>query len=269
MLEVAEPVRRATSARTSSTTSRFAVAEGEVGGDHRLQRRRQDDAVPRRLRAAAAVRAATVRFDGAPITGRRAHRIARRGLAYVPAERHLFPQMTVDREPRPRRLPAAARRGSGGRSCSSCSRGWPSGDASAPATMSGGEQQMLAVGRALMAQAAAAAARRADHRSRPEARRRGVRRARRPARHGLTIVVAEQQVPLALELADRGYVLENGRIQLDGHRRRAEQQPRRPARLPGNRVSAVARPARVSAGGSAPDRGRSRCGNRAVARGSA
>jgi len=34
--------------------------------------------------------------------------------------------------------------------------------------------------------------------------------------HGLTILVAEQQVPLALELADRGYVLEDGRIQLAG-----------------------------------------------------
>ncbi len=35
-------------------------------------------------------------------------------------------------------------------------------------------------------------------------------------RHGLTIVVAEQQVPLALSIADRGYVLENGRIELAG-----------------------------------------------------
>ena len=34
--------------------------------------------------------------------------------------------------------------------------------------------------------------------------------------HGLTILVAEQQVPLALDLADRGYVLEDGRVQLAG-----------------------------------------------------
>jgi branched-chain amino acid transport system ATP-binding protein len=33
---------------------------------------------------------------------------------------------------------------------------------------------------------------------------------------GLTLVVAEQQVPLALELASRGYVIENGRIELEG-----------------------------------------------------
>lgn len=33
---------------------------------------------------------------------------------------------------------------------------------------------------------------------------------------GMTLLVTEQQVPLALSLADRGYVLENGRIQLEG-----------------------------------------------------
>ena len=82
--------------------------------------------------------------------------------------------------------------------------------------MSGGEQQMLAVGRALMRKprlllldepttglapilAPMAYAALADLR-----------------RHGLTIVVAEQQVPLALSIADRGYVLENGRIELAG-----------------------------------------------------
>ena len=35
-------------------------------------------------------------------------------------------------------------------------------------------------------------------------------------RHGLAIIVAEQQVPLALGISDRGYVLENGRFELSG-----------------------------------------------------
>jgi branched-chain amino acid transport system ATP-binding protein len=83
-------------------------------------------------------------------------------------------------------------------------------------TMSGGEQQMLAVGRALMskprllvldepstglaplvAQAAYEAL--------------GVLRERE-----LTVLVAEQQVPLAMAFSDRGYVLENGFIRLQG-----------------------------------------------------
>lgn len=157
----------------------------------------------------------TVTFDGRPITGLAAHKIAGLGLAYVPAERHLFPEMSVaenlalgafPRRPDPDRLtmvfdlfPRLAER-----------RGQHAG------TMSGGEQQMLAVGRALMsnprllmldepttglAPLLAAEAYRALAQLRDE---------------GLTLVVAEQQVPLALDLASRGYVLESGRIELAG-----------------------------------------------------
>ena len=55
-----------------------------------------------------------VRFDGEPITGRRAHRIARLGLAYVPAERDLFPQMTVDEHLDLGAYPGPSRRGPAG-----------------------------------------------------------------------------------------------------------------------------------------------------------
>jgi branched-chain amino acid transport system ATP-binding protein len=154
-------------------------------------------------------------FDGVQITGMPAERIARLGMRFVSAERHLFPRMTVQenlflgaypRKPDPEtmlsvlelfpRLAERLRQHAG--------------------TMSGGEQQMLAVGRALMsqprllvldepstglapllAQAAYAAL--------------GVLRER-----GLTVLVAEQQVPLAMAFCDRGYVLENGFIRLQG-----------------------------------------------------
>jgi branched-chain amino acid transport system ATP-binding protein len=156
-----------------------------------------------------------VRFGGADITGSKVHRIARAGLAYVPAERQLFPEMSVrdnlflgsyPQRPDPERLelvfglfPRLAER-----------------KRQHAGTMSGGEQQMLAVGRSLMTNprllmldepttglapklAAEAYAALAELRS-----------------HGLTVLVAEQNVPLALGLAERGYVLENGRIQLAG-----------------------------------------------------
>jgi branched-chain amino acid transport system ATP-binding protein len=157
----------------------------------------------------------TVRLDDRPITRRRAHDIARGGLAYVPAERHLFPDMTVaenlDLGAFPRR-PRADRR-------ALVLELFPRLEErrrQRAGTLSGGEQQMLAVGRALMSEprlllldepttglaptiAAAAYAALTSLRE-----------------QGLTIVVAEQQVPLAFGFADRGYVLESGRIQLGG-----------------------------------------------------
>lgn len=171
------------------------------------------------------VRGGQVEFDGQKVAGRPAYKLAKMGVAYVPAERHLFPGMAVienltlgayPRKPDPERLtyvfelfPRLADRRK-----------------QAAGTMSGGEQQMLAVGRALMAdpqllmldepttglapilaeEAYAALAKLRDER-------------------GLTVIVAEQQVPLALELADRGYVLEDGRIQLEGPADELENNP--------------------------------------------
>jgi len=156
-----------------------------------------------------------VLYDGNSITDMRVHEVARAGISFVPAERHLFPEMTVaenlalgayPHRPHPEQLslvfdlfPRLAER-----------------RRQAAGTMSGGEQQMLAVARALMSQprllildepttglAPALAAQAYESLS--------VLRS-----HGMTILVAEQQVPLVLDLADRGYVLENGEIQIEG-----------------------------------------------------
>jgi branched-chain amino acid transport system ATP-binding protein len=157
----------------------------------------------------------TVTFDGHPIRGRRAHQIARRGLAFVPADRHLFPEMSVGenldlgaypRRPRPERrelvldlFPRLAER-----------RRQRAG------TLSGGEQQMLTVGRALMSEPRLLLLDEPTTGLAPKLAAEAYGALTALREHGLTIVVAEQQVPLALELADRGYVLEDGRIQLAG-----------------------------------------------------
>jgi branched-chain amino acid transport system ATP-binding protein len=157
----------------------------------------------------------TVTFDGADITGLGAHRVARRGLAYVPAERHLFPEMTVTENlalgayparPDPDRLrlvldlfPRLRER-----------RRQHAG------TMSGGEQQMLAVGRALMSIPKLLMLDEPTTGLAPKLAAEAYEALTVMRDQGLTILVAEQQVPLALRLADRGYVLENGRVVLSG-----------------------------------------------------
>jgi len=156
-----------------------------------------------------------VLFEGADIVGQPAQRIARLGISFVPAERRLFPRMTVQENlslgaypdrPDPEtvelvmdlfpRLAERRRQHAG--------------------TMSGGEQQMLAMGRALMAKPRLLVLDEPTTGLAPKLaaeayRALGVLRGR-----GLTVLVAEQQVPLAMALSDRGYVLENGVIELEG-----------------------------------------------------
>ena len=159
----------------------FTAARGRGRGGDRLQRRRQDDAVPGDLRAARDRRAAKCASTAPSITGRRAHRIARLGLAYVPAERDLFPQMTVDEHldlgAYPRR-PDAARRAlvfdlfprSGGAAATTGRHDERRGTADARRRPGTDEE------------AAVVAARRADHGAGADPRGAGLRRPRRPPR---------------------------------------------------------------------------------------
>lgn len=159
--------------------------------------------------------AGTVRFDGADIAGAKAHRVVRAGLVYVPAERHLFPQMAVHENlalgayphrPDPERLamvyatfPRLEER-----------------NRQAAGTLSGGEQQMLAVGRALMSGPELLVLDEPTTGLAPLLAREAYSALAELRSAGLTVLVAEQQVPLALDLAERAYVLDHGRITLSG-----------------------------------------------------
>jgi branched-chain amino acid transport system ATP-binding protein len=165
-----------------------------------------------------------VRFDGEDITGRPTHRVARAGLVYVPAERHLFPDMSVRENlllgaypGRPDRstfelvfglFPRLKERGT-----------QPAG------SLSGGEQQMLAVGRALMSRPRLLMLDEPTTGLAPKLALSAYQALAALKGTGVTLLVAEQQVPLALSLADRGYVLENGRIRLEGAAEELERNP--------------------------------------------
>jgi branched-chain amino acid transport system ATP-binding protein len=166
----------------------------------------------------------TVRFAGSSIVGRRAHEIARRGLAFVPADRHLFPHMSVkenlDLGAYPRRPDGALR--------ARVLELFPQlaeRQRQQAGTMSGGEQQMLTVGRALMANPRLLLLDEPTTGLSPKLAADAYAALAGLREHGLTVVVAEQQVPLALDLADRGYVLEDGRIRLSGTAAELEENP--------------------------------------------
>ena len=96
------------------------------------------------------------------------------------------------------------------------SRGWSERRTQPAGTLSGGEQQMLAIGRALMARPAAAAARRAvDGAGAHADRSRSSRSSREINEQGTTVLLVEQNAPQALTAPDRAYVLETGEIVKD------------------------------------------------------
>ena len=157
-------------------------------------------------------------FDGQDITGLRPDQVLHRGLAYVPQGRIVFPQMTVlenlemgayiERDGRRIRealervyvlfpILAARRRQRAG-------------------TMSGGEQQMVAIGRALMTTPKLVLLDEPSLGLSPKFVALIFERLTEMKRAGYTLMVVEQNAARALAVADRGYVLELGKNRFEG-----------------------------------------------------
>jgi branched-chain amino acid transport system ATP-binding protein len=162
----------------------------------------------------------TVELSGEGIGGKPAHILARRGVALVPEGRALFPGLTVHEH-----LRLAGRRGRGAagnglrpedellemlpelRKCLGRKAG----------LLSGGEQQMLAVGRALVTRPRLLLVDEMSLGLAPVIVERLLPILRRAASElGSSVLFVEQHVALALEISDRAYILTHGRIRLEG-----------------------------------------------------
>jgi len=166
-----------------------------------------------------APRAGRVTFRGARIDGLPAHRTAGQGLAHVLERRRLFPFLTVldnvllgahNPTARPHRTESLAL----------VERLFPviaARRAQLAHTLSGGEQQMVAIARGLMARPRLLMIDEPFLGLAPMVVQEiGALMRRIRDEQGIAIVFIEQNVELALRLADRGYVLESGRTILDG-----------------------------------------------------
>jgi len=163
-------------------------------------------------------RGGAVRYDGQDITGTSSYRLVERGIAMVPEGRGVFRQLTVaenlamgafvrrDRDAVRRDLEhifelfprLAERRGQSG------------------GTLSGGEQQMLAIGRAMMSRPKLLMLDEPSMGLAPLLVQKIFATVRAISVEGVTILLVEQNARLALEIAHRGYVMESGTITLSG-----------------------------------------------------
>ena len=173
------------------------------------------------LRAVAgllAPRTGRVVFDGREVAGRPANELASRGIVLVPESRQLWPAMTVLENLRMGAYPKRAR-GRADATLEEVFAMFPILERRASqkaGTLSGGEQQMCAIGRGLMTQPRLLLLDEPALGLSPLLVREVFASLRAIRARGVTIVLVEQNVPHALALADRAYVLETGRVTLTG-----------------------------------------------------
>jgi branched-chain amino acid transport system ATP-binding protein len=141
------------------------------------------------------------------------HELPRKGLVMVPEGRGVFPQLTVHEN-----LSMGAYARGGGDPAAQYER-FPrlkERRHQIAGTLSGGEQQMLAIARALMSEPKLLLLDEPSMGLAPQMVARIFEIVREIAAQGVTILLVEQNALLALELAHRGYVMESGQISLSG-----------------------------------------------------
>ena len=155
-------------------------------------------------------RTGSVRFHDKDVTNKTPFALAQAGIAFVPEDRRIFPNLTVGENLRLASL--AGRKGP-----------WTEARIyeyfavlgerkDKPAKLSGGEQQMLALARALVANPEIILLDEPMEGLAPLIARNVEEVVRRIKSEGNTILLVEQNAQVAMSLADRGYVLSNGRV---------------------------------------------------------
>jgi branched-chain amino acid transport system ATP-binding protein len=159
-----------------------------------------------------------IELHGRAITRQRSSERVEQGIALIPEGRLLFPSMSVAEN---LRLGAVTRRARSGaaermREMYVLFPRLAERSSQAASTLSGGEQQMLAIARGLMSRPELLLLDEPTWGLAPIMCETIFETITRLCRDGLTVLLAEQNIARALELATRGYVVENGRIAVEG-----------------------------------------------------
>lgn len=159
----------------------------------------------------------SVRFEGTELVGLAPHRICRLGLGWVPEDRRIFTDLTVlenlevgRRPPRPG-VPAWT--------VDALFELFPNLGAMPDrpgASMSGGEQQMLSVARTLMGNPRVVLLDEPSEGVAPLIVEQMANMVESLKRHGLGVLLSEQNLPFAAAVSDRAYVLEKGQVVFEG-----------------------------------------------------
>jgi len=162
--------------------------------------------------------AGEIRFEGRNISGLEPHQICNIGLGHIPEGRQIFPSLTtMENLALGAMLPRA--RAQAKQTTSEVFTLFPrlaERKKQVAGTLSGGEQQMLAIGRCLMSRPELIMLDEPSLGLAPAVVDALLQAIRAVKQRGVTILLVEQNVALSLEMSERAYVLENGRVILSG-----------------------------------------------------
>jgi branched-chain amino acid transport system ATP-binding protein len=168
----------------------------------------------------------TIEFKGRRIEGLKPHVIVEMGLVHIPEGRRLFPDMSIREN---LEMGAYVKRvwDHKQEAMDEVYRLFPvlnKRRAQLARTLSGGEQEMVAIGRGMMSRPQLCIIDEPSSGLAPIIVDEIFQIIQRMRRHGIAVLLVEQNVPQTLEIADRAYVMENGRIVLEGSSRQLLEQ---------------------------------------------
>ena len=161
-------------------------------------------------------RSGRIEFKGEEITGRQPFEAARRGIGYVPDDRRIFPDLTVEEN---LEIVRRVTRRDGQWTMERVYRLFPvltELRANRGSGLSGGEQKMLAIGRALMGNPTLLILDEPSEGLSPLMVKTLIEAIRQIQQEGVTLLIADQNVKFARRVADRGYIMEKGNIRHSG-----------------------------------------------------